>query len=71
LPGQQALRCSESDEILRRFDLGFEVFVFGADTDNGLLRCVRLSISNEGGIRCFDSMQRKSIVRSSDLAAQR
>ncbi len=59
LARKQALRRSQPDKILRRFDLLFEMFVLSADMCNGLLRCVRLAVANEGGVGGLDLMKEK------------
>jgi len=57
LTGKQALRRSQSDKILGRFDLPFEMFVLSADMRNGLLGRVGLAVANESGIGGLDSMK--------------
>jgi len=59
LAGKQALRRSQPDKILRRFDLRFEMFVLSADVRHSLLRGMRLSIADEGGVGGLDSMKEK------------
>ena len=59
LPRKQALRRSQPDKILRRFDLRFEMFVLSADMPHSLLRSMRLSIADEGGVGGLDSMKEK------------
>jgi len=59
LARKQALRRSEPDKILRRFDLSFEMFVLGADVRHSLLRGMRLPVADEGGVGVLDSMKEK------------
>ena len=59
LAGKQALRRSQPDKILRRFDLRFEMFVLRADVRHCLLRGMRLPVADEGGVGGLDSMEKK------------
>src|SRR5882724_13719622 len=59
LAGKQALRRSQPDKILRRFDLRFEMFVLSADVPRCLLRGMRLPVADEGGVGGLDSTEKK------------
>ena len=59
LAGKQALRRSQPDKILRRFDLRFEMFVLSADMPHSLLRGMCLPVADEGGVGGLDSMEEK------------
>ena len=59
LAGKQALRRSQPDKILRRFDLRFEMFVLSADVRHSLLRGMRLPVADESGVGGLDSMKEK------------
>ena len=59
LARKQALRRSQPDKILRRFDLPFEMLVLSADVRHSLLRGMRLPIADEGGVGGLDSMKEK------------
>ena len=57
LSGQQAFRRSQSNKILRSFDLALEVFVFCFDVIDRFLRSVRLSVANESRVRFTDIIE--------------
>lgn len=59
LAGEQALRRSQPDKILRRLDLRLEMFVFGADVSHCLLRGMRLPVANKGDLGGLDSVEKK------------
>ena len=59
LAGKQTLRRRQPDEILRGLDLRFEMFVLSANVRHSLLRGMRLSVADEGGVGGLDSMKEK------------
>ena len=60
LARKQALRRSQPDKILGRFDLPFEMLVLSADVRHSLLWGMRLPIADEGGVGGLDAMKEKS-----------
>ena len=57
LTGQQTLARGKANEILRRFDLAFEVLVLRLDVVNRFLRRVCLAVANEGRVRIGDVIE--------------
>jgi hypothetical protein len=58
LSGQQTFRRSQPDEIFRRFDFDFEMFVFCFDVIDRFPRSVRLPVANEYRIRFCDIIEK-------------
>src|SRR4029077_15042990 len=57
LSGQQTFGRGEANKIFRRFDLVFEMFVFGFDVIDRFLRSVRLPVANESRLRFHDIIE--------------
>jgi len=54
---EQAFARGKSNKILRRFDLTLKMLVLGLDVIHCLLRSVRRSIANKGGVRIRDVVE--------------
>ena len=57
LAGEQALARRQTNEVLRRFGLAFEVLVLRLDVIDRFLRRMRLPVANKGRVRIGDVIE--------------